>query len=203
MSRLGTVVACVALGLLAARPTSAQRADPSFEAGAHAAWATASEFEGIDHGIGGRFAWYPTAAIGLEGEMTFYPAEYPAGVPISRARREMLGGVTLGPVVGRIRPFGLVRAGSLQFERAPRPLACILIYPPPIACVMATGQTLPAVEFGGGLRASVTRHAFIRLDASARLLRFPAPAFDSNRVARSEPFVRAGVRVTTSAGWRF
>jgi len=36
-----------------------------------------SEFEGADVGIGGRFTWKPTTLLGVEADLTWYPAEFP------------------------------------------------------------------------------------------------------------------------------
>ena len=83
----------VAIAFLAA-PAIARA--QSFEAGAHVAVSRWSEFEGADVGIGGRFTWKPTTLLGVEADLTWYPAEFPPdSVAFSGQRIEGLFGVTV------------------------------------------------------------------------------------------------------------
>jgi hypothetical protein len=81
-----------------------------------------------------------------------YPQSFPHCVPFSRRRVAGLFGATMGPAFARVRPFGKLRAGFLSVQEAPAPFACILIFPPPLSCTLASGRTLPAFDLGGGWR---------------------------------------------------
>ena len=53
--------------------------------------------------------------------------------------------------IGRARLFGRLRPGLLRFGEAPGPIACILIFPPPLSCQLAAGKTLFALDVGAGV----------------------------------------------------
>ncbi len=124
------------------RTASAQGSHPPFDAGGQIVAASLEQFDGSDFGFGGRFAWHPLALLGVEAELDLYPGEFPEGRAFSRRRVEGLFGVTAGPRFDRVRLFGKLRAGFLRVGEAPRPFACILIFPPPLACTLAAGHTL-------------------------------------------------------------
>ena len=150
------IVTIASLVLLAACSAWAQ--ERKLEIGAQVAIAAPGEFDGGDVGVGARLAWKPSALIGVEGEVDVYPAGFPDnGAPFSGSRFEALFGVTLGPRLGIIRPFGRVRPGVLRYAAAPGPIACILIFPPPLSCQLAAGQTLFVMDVGGGVEIDVSR----------------------------------------------
>jgi hypothetical protein len=198
MSRL---LAVPAILLLYSSTAAAQ----SFEVSAHVAASQWSEFEGADTGVGGRLTWKAVPAIGVDADVSWYPAAFPDDPPaFSGSRIEGLLGVTAGPRLGAVRPFARAAAGFLRSSGAPEPFACIAIFPPPLACLMAGGQTLPALEIGGGVELSTTGRTFIRLDAGARMLRYPAPTFRSEplRIAEEE-YWGSALRLAIGAGVRF
>jgi hypothetical protein len=41
-------------------------------------------------------------------------------------------------------------------EAAPEPFACILIFPPPLACTLGAGRTLAVLDAGGGIEVAIT-----------------------------------------------
>jgi hypothetical protein len=176
----------------------------SFEAGVHVAAAQWSEFDGNDVGFGGRFTWKPSALIGVDADLTWYPSDFPGDTfAFSGNRFEGLFGVTAGPRLNRIRPFVKGAAGFLASSEAPEPFACIAIFPPPLNCLMAAGQTMTAFEIGGGVEVSATDRAFVRVDVSDRMLKYPAPTFDSNFEIVDEAFYGHALRFTVGLGYRF
>ena len=177
----------------------------SLEAGVHLAASQWSEFDGTDLGLGGRLTWKPSAMIGVDADLTWYPSEFPGddGVAFSGSRFEGLFGVTVGPQMNRIRPFVKAAAGFLQSSEAPEPFACIAIFPPPIECVMAAGETLPAYEIGGGVSIATTGSTFLRIDVADRILKYPGPAFGEDREVRDEGFFGHALRFTIGGGVRF
>ncbi len=161
------------------------------------------ELRGHDVGLGVRAAWHPIASAGIEAEVTLYPDDFPGGRAFSRRRVEVLAGVTAGPRLGSVRVVGRVRPGLLRVSPASGPFPCILIYPPPLACVLASGRTLPVVELGGGVEVPAASAAFFRIDLGDRLIRYPGPALDHTRTPRTRAFVAHGLRLAVGAGWRF
>jgi hypothetical protein len=174
----------------------------SLEAGAHVAASQWSEFEGTDIGLGGRLTWRPSSLFGVEADVTWYPSEFPSELAFSGSRVAGLIGVTAGPRFGRIRPFGKAGGGFLRSSAAPEPFACITIFPPPLFCLMAEGQTMPAFEFGGGVEIDATDRTFLRVDAGARTLRYPGPSF-VERELRDEDFWGTAFRFAIGFGFRF
>jgi hypothetical protein len=191
--------------LLAGQPqrAAAQAATRPFEMGVQLVTAWSSQFDETDSGGGLRVGRRVLPWIGFEGELNLFPAGLGDRVPFSDARQEGLFGVTVGPAFARVRPFARLRGGFLRFAPAPEPIACILIYPPPLACVLAEGRTLPAFDFGGGAEVSVTPRTFLRLDAGDRIVRYPTSPVDLVLPNRRRPASSHDFRLAVGAGVRF
>jgi len=177
----------------------------SFEAGVHFASSDWSEFDGVDRGVGGRLAWKASPRLGVDADVTWYPGEYPSdSIAFSGSRVEGLFGASYALLVDRVRPFVKASAGFLRSSEAPEGFPCIAIFPPPLNCLMAAGHTMPAFEFGGGLEIDATDRTFLRIDAGARMLRYPGPSFQNGlREIREDNFWGAALRFTIGAGARF
>lgn len=180
-------------------PTWAAAQD-RFDVGAHVAVARSSEFDDTDTGVGGRLSWHPVSLIGAEAEMTVYPASFPNGNGFSRRRIEGLFGVTVGPRLPGLRPYARVRPGFLTFRR--QSVVCILIFPPPLSCELATGRTLFALDLGGGVELFPASRAVIRVDVGDRILKYPGPSFRNGR-ATQDSFYSHDFRLAAGAGVRF
>jgi hypothetical protein len=179
----------------------------SFEASVNVVASQWSEFDGTDLGVGGRFTWKPVPLVGVDAEFAWYPGEFPPdAIPFTQNHVEGLFGVTVGPRFDRVRPFGKFAAGFLHTSSTQQFIACIAIYPPPLTCLMANSQTLPAMDLGGGVELSVSDRTFVRVDATARMLKYPGPtiifgARDSE--VRDGDFWGAAFRFTAGGGFRF
>jgi hypothetical protein len=193
--RVGRVVALVIL-LMPALASAQDR----FDVGALVAVARSSEFDATDTGLGGRFSWHPGSLVGAEAEMTLYPASFPNANGFSRSRIEGLFGVTVGPRLPGVRPFARVRPGFLTFRG--QPVVCILIFPPPLSCELATGRTLFALDLGGGVELFPASRAVIRADVGDRILKYPGPSFRNSRTTQ-DSFYSHDFRVSAGAGLRF
>ena len=165
--------------------------------------AFSGQFDGSDAGVGGRAGWQATRLVGVEAEIVHYPAHFADAPAFSRSRVEGLFGATIGPRLGRVRPFGRLRPGFLRVQPAPEPIVCIAIFPPPLACELAAGRTLMAFDLGGGVDVSVGERTFVRIDAGDRLVRYPGPVFDTDRQVHDEAFFGHDVRLAVSGGVRF
>jgi hypothetical protein len=196
------IVLFVVAALAAASNLWAQEARP-FEAGVNVTVATVGELDATDVGVSGRLAWFPVEAIGVEGEIGVSPADIPDSVAISSSRVEGLFGVTVGPRLGRLRPFVRLRPGFLRMAEAPEPVACILIFPPPLSCTLAGGRALFVADVGGGVSLDVTSATSLRIDVGDRMTRYPGPSFTRDRDVHDSSFFGHDVRLAIGAAWRF
>ncbi len=176
----------------------------SLEAGAHIATSQWSEFDGNDVGFGGRFTWKPSRMLGVDADLSWYPSDFPDTVAFSGNRIEGLFGVTVGPRLTRTRPFARAAAGFLRSSQAPEGFPCVAIFPPPLVCLMAAGHTMPAFAFGAGVEIDATDRTFVRVDAGARMVRYPGPSFRNGlSEIRDDNFWGTALRFTIGAGYRF
>ena len=176
----------------------------SFDLGAHVAGGQWSEFNGVDYGIGGRVAWKPSPIIGVQTELNWYPTEFPGeGIAFTGDRIEALVALTAGPRLGRLRPFVRAGAGFLMSSAAPQPFACITIFPPPLICLLAAGDTMPAFDLGGGVEVSTSASTFLRFDAGDRILKYPGPTFGPADEVSEKGFFGHAFKFTLGGGIRF
>jgi hypothetical protein len=197
------LAATAALLCLCTRAVTAQSSPAQFEVGVQLPVVASGEFDRADVGVGGRLAWRPTTVMGIEAEVNLYPRDFPGGAAFSRGRVEGLFGATLGPTFDRVRLFARLRPGFVQFREAPQPLACIAIFPPPLACALAAGAMVFALDAGGGVDVAATRRTFVRADVGDRIMRYRGPVLDRDGRSRDGAFVSHDFRVAIGAGVRF
>jgi hypothetical protein len=167
----------VVIGLVLLTSTSAAAQEQKFELGGQIAIAAPGAFDEGDVGFGARVAWKPASFVGVEAEFDVYPAAFPGDrAPFSGSRFEALFGATVGPSLGIVRPFARFRPGVLRYGEAPEPIVCILIFPPPLSCQLAAGQTLFVMDVGGGIEINVGRRSYVRIDVGDRIVRYPEPS---------------------------
>ena len=189
--------------LLLARPAAAQ-SEGQFQAAVQFVAAPSSEFDSTDMGIGGRVSWLPGSLFGVDAELTFFPGDFPDDGPaFSGGRVEGLFGVTAGPRIGRLRPFVKLRPGFVTYQESPEPFACILIFPPPLQCALAGGDTVFALDLGGGVEFYPTPRTVVRIDAGDRAVRFDGPVFTSDRSVEEESFFSHDFRFAVGGGLRW
>jgi hypothetical protein len=199
---MSSISLALGLLLLVSNPASAQSNDGQFRVGGQLTAVSSGEFDS-DVGFGALFSWLPTRLLGLDAEVSFYPEDLGERLTVSQNRLEGLFGVTVGPSIGRLRPFAKLRPGFLAFEGAPGPFPCIAIYPPPLSCEIAAGTTVFALDLGGGLEVFPTSGLFLRLDAGDRMLRYPGPVIDGDRQVRDSAYFGHDFRFSIAAGVRF
>lgn len=176
----------------------------TFAAGVHVASSGWSAFDGADNGVGGRLTWMPSSMIGVDADLTWYPSDFqPDAVPFSQRRVEGLFGATVGPRLGRVRPFAKAASGFLKVSPSGGAFACLAIFPPPLACVLAGGSTMPAYEVGGGLEVDASSRLFIRADLADRILKYPGPSLTPDFTRNEDGFLGHALRVSVGGGIRF
>ncbi len=163
-----------------------------------------AELETTDFGFGGRLGFRPTPLLTFEGELNLFPSDIPDEVSVTSSRLEGLFGVKIGPRFDRFSVFGKVRPGFVRFGEAPEPIACILIFPPPLSCVLAAGETVFALDLGGGIELYPTKRSLVRFDVSDLMLQYPGPVLNGDR----EAFIEGGfwghnLRLAIGAGFQF
>ena len=198
------VMGCVVVAIASSSQQAfGQTSESTFQVGAHFTAVNSSEFDSSDFGVGARVSWHPASLFAAEAEFTFYPGDFADEPAFSGSRVEGLFGVTVGPQIGRFRPFVKVRPGLVQFSEAPEPFPCILIFPPPLACRMAGGETVFALDLGGGVEILATPRSFIRLDVGDRLVKYPGPVIDGEGTVRDDSFFGHDLRFQVGGGFRF
>jgi hypothetical protein len=198
------IFACVLVVIASWSPQAfAQTEDRSVQLGIHFSGTSSTEFDSTDLGVGGRVSWHPFDLLGTEAEVTFYPSDFAAEPAFSSRRLEGLFGVTVGPSIGRLRPFARLRPGFVQFAEAPAPFACILIFPPPLRCRLAGGETVFALDVGAGVEFLMTDRTFARVDVGDRAVRYPALVLDSDGASREDAFFSHDFRFQLGGGVRF
>jgi hypothetical protein len=202
-----TIALTVVLFVALPRTTEAQTGDRDhrFELLGQFAGVTSNEFSGTDRGFGGLLSWHRLDPLDVEAEVNFYPKNLTVNgrAPFSRGRVEGLIGITVGPLLGHIRPFGTFRTGFVTFRSAPSPLACPAIFPPILSCTLAKGEAVIATVLGGGVEAFPLPHAVLRIELGDRLTNYPGPAIDTSGEAHSMAFWSNEFRFVAGAGVRF
>ena len=204
MSRpLSTYVVLVCVLALAPQLVLAQTGASQFAVGIHLATVASSEFDETDVGVGGLLSWRPNGLFGVDAELTFYPSDFGDNPTFSASRVEGLFGVTVGPSFGAFRPFVKLRPGFVRFAEAPAPFPCIAIFPPPLACQMAGGDTLFALDIGGGVEFQTTGRTFVRVDAGDRVVKYPGPVIATDGTVQNQSFFSHDFRFQIGGGLRF
>jgi hypothetical protein len=205
VSSSGSAIILSIMTIAVARPgsASAQSSSPRFDVGAQVASTRSSQFDKTDVGLGARLSWHPAGWLGVEAELNGFPGEFPGQRPFSRGRVEGLFGATVGSRFGIVRPFGRLRPGFVSFRESSEPFACLLIFPPPLACTLAAGRTLFAVDIGGGIEVQATPKTFLRVDAGDLMMKYPGPVLDNAKLSREASFFGNNFRFAAGAGWRF
>jgi hypothetical protein len=183
-------------------PGLSAHAESRAELGVHVAVRTLGEFDVTEAGLGARLSYDLTRWLALEAQGAVFPSD--AGSPaFSGSRLEGLAGLRAGPHLDRSSVYLAARGGVVRFAEAPEPFPCILIFPPPLVCRMAAGDTVPAVEVGAGLQVLRGDSLAFRAEVGDQLLRYTGPAFDADREIFDDHRWTHNLRATVGVGWRF
>jgi hypothetical protein len=188
------------LVLLAATP-AARAGDSRLDASLQLSVTQHGTFDETDVGGGAQISYRLTGWLALDAHLNWFPGDL--GDPaFSGSRTQGLLGVKAGPHLGRSGVYAAVRPGFLRFGEAPAPFACILIYPPPLECSVAAGETALALDLMAGYQALLGERTILRLEVGDGLVRYPGPAI-TDREIEDDAFWKHGLRVTVAVGWRF
>jgi len=197
----------VVFGLLGAAPALAQDAR-TLEIEGQVTTLGISEFDTTDVGFGVQAAWRTGPVLTVDGTLVFFPGSGDGAEVLQiDHQQKVLGlvGVRAQADRGRLALFVRARPGFLRFVSEDR-VACIAIavFPLPLACQVLAGTTVFAAELGGGAHLDLPgERAFVSVELSDVLLRYPGDAFrPRGRVAR-DAFISHNPRVTAGLGWRF
>ncbi len=199
----GCIAALVIAGVALPRTAAAQPAEPPVRLGAVIASVASDELDTTTVGLGVQIAWHPTPLVGAELEVVVHPADLGSDPAFSSGHVETLFGISVGPRIGRWRPFARLRPGILRFWQSAEPIACLAIFPTPVRCTLASGRTVVAVDVGGGVELLLTGRTFVRIDAGDRILSFPGPVRDSAGTAHEGGFFAHDFRIAFGGGIRF
>ena len=139
-------------------------------------------------GLGGRVGYNFSKYFAAEAELNFFPQDDDV-----KAGRKIQGlfGVKAGKRFDKVGVFAKARPGFIRYEKGdyePAPVVCILIFPPPLACMNPVARTNFAIDLGGVVEVYPSKRTIIRLDAGDTVVRFPARS-----VAAPDPDFGPGV----------
>lgn len=197
--RVGKLAGALALAALTG---GAAAQEPRFEAGLEVPVVKLSQVDQTDTGLGLRLGFDLSRSVALEAALGYFPGEL--GDPaFSGSRTQVLLGLKLGRRGEKAGAFATLRGGVTSFSEAPEPFPCILIYPPPLTCQLAGGETLPTLMFGGALELYPSERTVLRLEVGDQVSRFPGPVLDGEGQARDSDFWDHDLRLSVGLGWRF
>ena len=140
-------------------------------------------------GVGGRVGYNFSKYFAAEAELNFFPQDDDV-----KAGRKIQGlfGVKAGKRFDKVGLFAKARPGFVRYEKGDYVFAsgvvCILIFPPPVACMNPVARTNFAIDLGGVVEVYPSNRTIIRFDAGDTIVRFPARS-----VAAPDPDFGPGV----------
>lgn len=189
----------MAVGIAAGQAHADERV---WDASVAATWTDYSQFDDTSVGLGLSLSRRLSDLFAVEAQLGYSPSDL-GELPFSGSRFEGYVGLRGGPHLGRHQVFAAVRPGFVRFSEAPAPIACIAIYPPPLVCSLAAGETLFAVQLGGGFELVPSERSLVRLEAGSQLVRYPGPAIARDQGVFDDALWSHNLRLGVSVGLRF
>ena len=140
-------------------------------------------------GVGGRVGYNFSKYFAAEAEVNFFPQDDDV-----KAGRKIQGlfGVKAGKRFDKVGVFAKARPGFIRYEKGDYAFAsgvgCVLIFPPPLACMNPVARTNFAIDLGGVVEVYPSKRTIIRFDVGDTIVRFPARS-----VAAPDPDFGPGV----------
>jgi hypothetical protein len=166
------------------------------------AWTDYAEFDESDFGFGGEASYRFTDWLAADAQLTFFPSDLGEPASFSGSRFEGLFGLRLGHRLGGAGLYAAVRPGFVDFSEPSDPLACILVFPPPLVCTLG-GKSVFALNYGAGLEVLPGERLVVRAEVGDLMLKYPGPAFDEDMEVFEDSLWSHNLRATLSVGLRF
>jgi hypothetical protein len=195
----------VAVSVSGTASVLAQQERP-FELGANVTTLHLGEFETTDVGVGVQAAWKLSPVFAIDGALSLFPGgDNDLTASIDEQRRVLgLIGMRAGVRRGAAELFARVRPGFLTFVGQDN-VACILIFPPPLSCLVLAGYTAFVTDIGGGARVDVGDRMQVTIDVGDLLVRYNPEPFRSNGNSGviSGSLVSHSLLFSAGLNWRF
>jgi hypothetical protein len=198
--RVGVVIV-TAVGI-AAGGAAARGDERAWDASVGASGTHYDEFEDWSPGITVSLSRRLAPWLGADAQLGFSPSDL-GDAGFSASRVEGFLGLSGGPRFGRHQAYAAVRPGFVRFAEAPEPIACIAIYPPPLVCAIAGGDTVFGLQLGAGAQINPSPRSVVRVEAATLLLRYPGPASTRDRSTLDDALWIHNLRLALSVGLRF
>ena len=167
-----------------------------------ASWTDYDEFDDTSFGLGLTASRRITSWLAADAQIGFSPSDL--GRPaISASRFEGFLGLRAGPRLGAHQVYAAIRPGFVNSADAPEPIVCIAIFPPPLGCALATGETLFGTQLMGGLELVPSERTVVRVEAGSLLLKYPGPAIARDGETFDDALWSHNLRFGLSVGLRF
>jgi hypothetical protein len=199
-STLASRAFAAAVSIAAAAPLHAD--ERPWDASIAASWTDYSEFDDDSFGFGLSLSRRLTPWLAADAQLGFSPTDL--GRPaLSDSRFEGFLGLRAGPRLGAHQVYAAVRPGFVDSADAPEPIVCIAIFPPPLGCALAGGETLFAMQLMGGIELVPGGRGVVRAEVGSLLVKYPGPAIARDGETFDDALWSHNLRVGLSVGLRF
>ena len=199
MKRVPLIAAIV---LVAVFPATGVVADePRADASLRLGLTDYHDLDATDFSLGAGLSYRFTSWLATDAVLSLAPSDL--GDPaFSGSRTEGALGVRLGPHLERTGVYAAVRPGFVKFSEPNEPTVCILIFPPPLRCTLATGKSVFALDLAGGLQLSTDR-GLLRFEVGDRLVKYPGPVLDIETGPSFDGYWSHNLAASVAVGVRF
>jgi hypothetical protein len=181
----------------AAGAADASRADATLRLG----FSDYRAVDSTDVSFGLGLSYRLTSWLATEATLGIAPANI--GDPsFSGSRTEGALGLRLGPHLDRDSVYVAARPGFVKFGEPEEPLACILIFPPPLRCSLAGGESVFAMDLAAGLQLTNDR-GVLRFEVGDRAMKYPSPSIDADGEVHDNSFWSHNLAASVALGFRF
>jgi len=198
--RLGAAVVIAAWAATVAGPAGAEERAGAATVGA--SWTDYSQFDDTSFGLDVTMSRRITSWLAADAQLGFSPSDLGARA-FSGSRFEGYLGLRGGPRIGAHQLFAAIRPGFVSLSEASEPIFCLAIFPPTLGCSLADGETLFALQLGGGLELVPSESSVVRVEAGSLLLKYPGPAIAKGFEVFEDSLWSHNLRLGVSVGLRF
>jgi len=159
------------------------------------------DLDAIDYSFGAGLSYRFISWLASDAVFALAPSDL--GDPaFSGSRMEGSLGFRVGPHLERTSVYAAVRPGFVKFSEPEEPTVCILIFPPPLRCTLATGKSVFALDLTGGFQLANDR-GVLRLEVGDRIVKYPGPVFDVESGPKLDGYWSHNLAASLAVGVRF